>query len=175
MICLGLGTKTTWLRLGKDIGGVSCTEVKWFVVKWCLILQLDPPLICRPLEMHLSVSWQLGECLLCVERALGNINWHTVDMQLSVNRRIVKTKCYQKPQGKKTQRLSCTLSNLSQNLCSWTIYECNLRGQTQEVVTLRTVSLLFFQHRIQNQNNKLLFTFFRRCCLHSAWLVPVLL
>ncbi len=62
---LGLGTKTTWLGLGEDIScGMSCTEVKWFEVICCLILQLDPSQICRPLEMHLIVNWQLAECVL---------------------------------------------------------------------------------------------------------------
>ncbi len=47
-------------------GGVSCTEVRWFVVICRLILQLDPYQICRPLEMHLIENWQLAERLLLV-------------------------------------------------------------------------------------------------------------
>ncbi len=78
---LALGTQTTWLRVGKDIGG-ACLVLKWSGL-WVicgLILQLDRSQICRPLEMHLIVTWQLAECNLCVERVLLNINWHTADM-----------------------------------------------------------------------------------------------
>ncbi len=55
------------VRVGKDIGGgVSCTEVKWFVVISRLILQLDPSQICRPLEMDPIFNWQLAKCMLLV-------------------------------------------------------------------------------------------------------------
>ncbi len=54
MKSLGLGIKTNWLGLEKDIGGVSCTEVKWFVVICRLILQLDSSQICRHLTSPLQ-------------------------------------------------------------------------------------------------------------------------
>ncbi len=40
--------------------------MKWFVVICCLILQLDPSKICRPLEMHLIINWQLVEYMLLI-------------------------------------------------------------------------------------------------------------
>ncbi len=87
--CFSLGTKTTWLGLGKDIRGVSCTEVKWFEVTCCLIRQLDPSLICRPLEMHLTVNRQLAECMILV--CWLTHCWHATMCQ----QKTVKLKCYQ--------------------------------------------------------------------------------
>ncbi len=41
---------TVWCQhMIKNMIVLSCTEVRWFVVKCCLTLQLDPFYICRPL------------------------------------------------------------------------------------------------------------------------------
>ncbi len=61
---LGLGTKTIWLALGKDISG--CVLYWSKVVCGNMLSDSLASQIFRPLEMHLTVNWQLVECMLLV-------------------------------------------------------------------------------------------------------------
>ncbi len=83
MKCFSLGTETPWLVF---VSGVRGRVLYWgeVVCGHMLSDSSDGAFFdLQTLGMHLIVNWQ-SECMLSVERALLNMNRHTVDTQINI-------------------------------------------------------------------------------------------